>query len=322
MARPLRIEYEGAFYHVTSRGNERKRIFHSKYDYEKFKSYLKESQEKYGYFLHCYVLMSNHYHLLIETPEANLSQIMHYINGAYTNYINRRKMRSGHLFQGRYKAILLDRDSYLLELSRYIHLNPVRANIVEAPLTYPYSSYRSYVFKKGEEIVCRDLILEMISKKKREAPIRYKEFVENGIGQDLPNPLNNVYGGSMLGGKGFIKEALSRLKDTMIHKEDISFRRELQASYSGEEILDMVCKHFKVTPDDLKQSKGVGRNIALHLMKKYTGMTNRQIGEHFGGLSYSAVAKAETALLQKAQKDQKLMKNIKTISNRFSNFKG
>ena len=127
MARPLRIEYEGAFYHVTTRGNEQKKIFFSNSDYEKFKHYLKKSQEKYGYLLHCFVLMTNHYHLLIETPKPNLNRVMHYINSSYTNYINIKRKRSGHLFQGRYKAILIDRDNYLLELSRYIHLNPVRA---------------------------------------------------------------------------------------------------------------------------------------------------------------------------------------------------
>lgn len=129
MARPLRIEYEGAFYHITARGNERKRIYDSTPDYEKFRSYLKRAQEKYGYLLHCYVLMTNHYHLLIETPRPNLGRVMHYINGSYANYFNIKKRRSGHFFQGRYKGILIDKDSYLLELSRYLHLNPVRAKM-------------------------------------------------------------------------------------------------------------------------------------------------------------------------------------------------
>ena len=120
MARPLRIKYEGAFYHITARGNERKKIF-----FAKFKEYLKEAQDRYGHFLNCYVLMSNHYHMILETPNADISKIMHYLNGSYTGYINRRRRRSGHLFQGRYKSILVDVDSYLLELSRYVHLNPL-----------------------------------------------------------------------------------------------------------------------------------------------------------------------------------------------------
>ena len=101
MARPLRIEFKGAFYHVTARGNERRKIYYANADYENFKDYLKDGQEKYGYRLHCYVLMINHYHLLIETPDGNISKIMHYINGSYTTHINRKRKRSGHLFQGR-----------------------------------------------------------------------------------------------------------------------------------------------------------------------------------------------------------------------------
>lgn len=137
MARPLRIMYAGAFYHVTARGNERKKIFLSHIDYEKFLSYLTDAIHKYGVALHAFVLMANHYHLIVETPKANLSAFMHVLNSAYTTYFNLKRRRSGHLFQGRYKALLVDKDHYLLELSRYIHLNPVRAGITEKPEDYP-----------------------------------------------------------------------------------------------------------------------------------------------------------------------------------------
>ena len=145
MARPLRIEYPGAFYHVTARGNERKRIYFTKRDYLKFREYIEDAQEKYGCLLHVYVFMTNHYHMIIETPNPNISKVMHFINGSYTTYINKKRDRSGHLFQGRYKAILIDRDNYLLEASRYIHLNPVRARIVEKPEEFLNSSYASYI---------------------------------------------------------------------------------------------------------------------------------------------------------------------------------
>lgn len=115
MARSLRIEYEGAFYHITARGNERKPIFFTPADYKKFKQYLKETKQKYRYVLHSYVLMRNHYHLLMETPEANPGKIMHYINSSYTTYINIKRKRSGHLFRGRYKSIVIDKDNYLLD---------------------------------------------------------------------------------------------------------------------------------------------------------------------------------------------------------------
>ena len=145
MARQLRIEYAGAYYHVTARGNERRKIFFTQRDFEKFKEYLMGGQKKYGYILHSYVLMTNHYHLIIETPEGNLSRVMHNLNSSYTAYINTKRKRSGHLFQGRYKAIVVDKDNYLLELSRYLHLNPVRAKMVEKPEEYPHSSYRTFI---------------------------------------------------------------------------------------------------------------------------------------------------------------------------------
>lgn len=127
MARPLRIEYEGALYYVTARGDERNKIYFTKTDYDKFLHYTSEAHKKFDINIICYVLMSKHYHLVIETPEANLSRAMQYINGSYTRFINITRNRSGHLLQGRYKAILVERDNYLPELSRYVHLNPVRA---------------------------------------------------------------------------------------------------------------------------------------------------------------------------------------------------
>jgi REP element-mobilizing transposase RayT len=128
MTRPLRISFPGAFYHVTSRGNERRPISQSRRDFERFIGYLESATERYGARVHCFCLMTNHYHLLLETPRANLGAILHHLNTSYTNYFNKKRGRNGHLFQGRYKAILVEKDSYALELSRYIHLNPVREN--------------------------------------------------------------------------------------------------------------------------------------------------------------------------------------------------
>ncbi|SPF44950.1 transposase (fragment) [Syntrophobacter sp. SbD1] len=167
MARPLRIEYEGAFYHVTARGNERWKIFFMKKDYDKFKEYIEAAEINFGFILHAYVLMTNHYHLIVETPQKNLGRIMHYLNSSYTTYVNIKRKRNGHLFQGRYKAILVDKDNYLLELSRYVHLNPVRANMTQKPEDYPYSSYRSYVGDAAESIVNPDSVLRMLTPRRR-----------------------------------------------------------------------------------------------------------------------------------------------------------
>ncbi len=322
MARPLRIEYEGAFYHVTSRGNERKRIFSAKADYKQFKRYLKKAQEKYGCRLHSYVLMSNHYHLIIETPEGNLGKVMQYINGSYTNFFNRRRRRSGHLFQGRYKAILVDVDSYLLQLSRYIHLNPVRAGKVEQPEAYPYSSYHSFISKKGEEIITQDLIWGMISKDRRYGPSRYRSFVQGALGEELENPLKDVYAGSVLGGKAFIREALDKLKDDVYGSEEISHRKALQMRYEAEDILDMVSEHFGTSSEELLERKGNRRNLFIHLLKNKTGMTNKEIGEFVGGLSYSGVSRVEERFVEKLKINMRLSKDLKAMLGKMSNIKG
>lgn len=325
MARPPRIEYEGAFYHITSRGNERRQTYFAKSDYEKFKEYLREAQEKYRYMLHCYVLMNNHYHLLIETPNANLSKIMHYINGSYTNYINIKRKRSGHLFQGRYKAILIDQDSYLLELSRYIHLNPVRAKMVNKPEEYPFSSYRSYIFAERDNLVYRDRIWGMISKKKADGANRYRTFVNRAVGLRSENVLKDVYGGMILGKASFIREILGRFKEEDLQKEEISNRRFLKIQYEEEAIVQAICRYFDITREQVVKSSRENaenrnaRNIGIYLIKKYTGMTNRQLGELFGGISYSAVAKAHHRFEACLKKDNKLKK---TVSSIMSNVKG
>lgn len=322
MARPLRIEYEGAFYHITARGNEQRKIYYAEADYENFKSYLRDAQRKYGCVLHSYVLMPNHYHLLAETPNANIGKVMHYINGSYANHINRKRERSGHLFQGRYKAILVERDNYLLELSRYIHLNPVRAKIVRKPEDYLHSSYGQFIFKSKEDIVCPDFVLEMILKDGKNARKKYRDFVESGIKKILENPLKNVYGGAILGKEAFIKESLGKLKNGILKKEEIAHRRKLQAAYGTDDVIKTICAYFKTSRQDVFKNKGECRNIAIYLMKKLTSMTNKQIGQLFGDISYSAVTKVYQRFSAKLRNNKSLRKSIEEIRTNLSQVKG
>lgn len=159
MARPLRIEYPGAYYHVTSRGNKRKAIFRDETDQEKFLDLLGRAVTDFQLRLHGYVLMSNHYHLLVETPKGGLNRAMRDLNGVYTQAFNHRHRRVGHLFQGRYKAILVDKDSYSVELSRYLHLNPWRVKPSQDPFKYRWSSLKAYV---GEAAAPRWLTVEEV----------------------------------------------------------------------------------------------------------------------------------------------------------------
>jgi putative transposase len=318
MARPLRIEYEGALYHVTARGNERKRIYFNKTDYKKFRDYIEGTQEKYGCLLHAYVFMTNHYHMIIETPKPNISKVMHYINGSYTTYINKKRDRSGHLFQGRYKAILIDRDNYLLELSRYIHLNPVRAHVVEKPEEFINSSYASYIGNRKDDIVHHDQILKMISKDKKTAPKLYREFVEKGIGVGLENPLSKTYGGSILGGKSFIKQALSRLKEGVVSRKETSHRKLLESAYQSDVIVDAVSAFFGVDNKEVLNDRKEYRNICIYIMKKYTGMTNGQIGQIFNGLTFSAVAKVYQRISKAVEENRTMRKKVGKIISTLS----
>jgi len=206
MGRPLRIEYPGAFYHVTSRGNERRTIFLTQKNYERMIGYLESATERYGAQIHCFCLMSNHYHLLLETPRGNLRQILHHLNTSYTNYFNTKTGRAGHLFQGRYRAILLDKDHYAMELSRYIHLNPVRAHIVKNPLVYPWSSYKDYAGERtGWDWVKTQWVLSQISRNEKRARKGYQKFIEEGSGRAVKDPLEQVVSSTILGSEEFVE---------------------------------------------------------------------------------------------------------------------
>jgi REP element-mobilizing transposase RayT len=322
MARPLRIEYEGALYHVTARGNERGKIFFTKTDYRRFREYLADAQVKYGFVIHCHVLMTNHYHLLIETPDKNLSKIMHHLNSSYTTYINIKRKRSGHLFQGRYKAILVDKDSYLLELSRYMHLNPVRANMVERPEEYPYSSYAAYI-SGTDELVMVASVLSMLSKNTIAARKKYQAFVESALGVQIESPFNNVYGGMILGSSAFIKSTLKQIEDELLNKEETSHRKALRVSHGFDEIIVIVCERNGVTRENLMSSdRNDLRKMCIYLMKRYAAVTNRQIGELLGGMSGFAVAKAYQRMMMDLKTDTSLKKEMLWFESKLSRVKG
>jgi putative transposase len=211
MTRPLRIEFPGAIYHVTSRGNARRKIFLDDEDRQAFLTTLAWVVERFGWICHAYCLMDNHFHLLIETPSPNLSRGMRQLNGVYTQGFNRRHRKVGHLFQGRFKAILVERDSYLLELARYVVLNPVRAKMVKAPEGYAWSSYRPTMgFDPVPPGLSIDWLLSQFAKTKPVARRRYTVFVHAGI--DQVSPWRNLKGQILLGSETFIEKLALQLK--------------------------------------------------------------------------------------------------------------
>ncbi len=185
MARPLRIQFPGAFYHVMSRGNEKQDIYRTRRDREKFLDYLRSASVRYGAVIHCYCLMDNHYHLMVETPEGNLSQIMRHINGAYTTYFNAKHGRVGHLFQGRYRSVLVDADVYCLTLSRYIHLNPVKEGLSACPSEYEWSSYRNFLNEQAHvEWLHTDFLLSLLGDGPKTSGMYQRYVEENDDGYD------------------------------------------------------------------------------------------------------------------------------------------
>jgi REP element-mobilizing transposase RayT len=213
MARPLRIEYPGALYHVTSRGNARAKIFLDDSDHRAFLDVLGFVVKRFNWLCHAYCLMGNHYHLLIETPDANLSRGMRQLNGIYTQKFNWKRHRSGHLLQGRYKAILVDQDEYLLELSRYLLLNPVRAGMADSPEDYAWSSYRATIGKaEAPEFLTTDWLLARFDEKKRKAQKQFADFVKAGM-KNEKSPWTELKGQIYLGDESFVESLLQHVSE-------------------------------------------------------------------------------------------------------------
>ncbi|MBI1921548.1 MAG: transposase [Geobacter sp.] len=308
MARPLRIEYPGAFYHVTSRGNEQKDIFKSRRDREKFLEYLASATERYGAVVHAYCLMNNHYHLLLETPSGNLSQIMRHINGAYTTYFNVKRKRSGHLFQGRYKAILVEADEYLVELSRYIHLNPVKVGIVERPEHYQWSSYQSFIGQSKPPAWLRTgFILGCFAKKEADARKKYRSFVEDMIGKEYESPLSKIFGASILGSADFIEEISSA---HIREKEDanIPALKHFANRPSPEEIMKEAIAAFH-------SNEKLARQVSIYLCHKYSGMRLQEIGDRFN-VRDTAISEASRRLVRKLETDEELGRKVEKIKGK------
>lgn len=218
MARPLRLEYPGALYHVTSRGNAQADIYIDDADRRIFLRVLGKAVTKQRWLLHAFCLMGNHYHLLVETPQPNLSRGMHQLNGAYSQCLNRRHRRVGHVLQGRFTAILVERESYLLELARYVPLNPVRAGIVDLPETWPWSSYRATAgLEPAPPWLTTQAVLERFGSDLARANLRFQEFARDGI--NAPAPWSALQGQVFLGSPQFAERMVRALPSAALSKE-------------------------------------------------------------------------------------------------------
>jgi REP element-mobilizing transposase RayT len=268
MSRPLRIEYAGAVYHVTSRGNEKKPVFKDDADRLNFLNTLQHVNKRYNWICHAYCLMTNHYHLLIETPDGNLSIGMRQLNGVYTQLFNRRHGRTGHLFQGRYKAILIQKDSHLLEVCRYVVLNPVRAKMVETPEAYAWSSYPATADKaKPHPSLTTAWVLSQFSGKRGKAEQEYRKYVMWGIGQKTI--WNEVRGQTLLGEEGFVDKLVDHLKKhkdipEIPRSQRYAHRPSLEKLFAGD-VRTNVRKRRAAVTKAVEQYGYRIREIAAHL---------------------------------------------------------
>ena len=313
MARPLRIEYPGAFYHVIQRGIERRAIFTSDIDREKFLCYLNASFLAYKAVFHTYVLMNNHYHLILETPQANLSKIMHYINTGYAAYYNAKHKRAGHLYQGRFKAILVDKDEYLHYLSCYIHLNPVRAGIVKFPEEYRYSSYKYFISdNKPPQWLNTSLILSMFSNNTAKAKRLYRQFVADNAGKERDVIKNNIKNGFVLGNDDFFELIKAKI-DATKNDSELPILKEVKCKEgpSMEYIRSTVNKI-------IGHDKRLARSVSIYLSRKYTQKTNNEIATFYGKIGYTGVSQTYRRMEDRRGENRDLEKLITTIDNKIN----
>jgi len=306
MSRPLRIEYPDAWYHVMSRARQGQEAFPAREDYHSFIDLLKDTAEIFNMKVAAYSLMTTHYHLLIQTPDANLSRSMRHINGVYTQRYNARNGCDGSLFKGRYKSILIDADSYLLELVRYIHRNPLRAGIVGKLKDYPWSSHNGYISKaKKWEWLHKDYILDMFSKDKSLQIISYKRFISAQEPVELIEHYSKKNMPSILGSDKFIKWLKDRFPKKKKEKE-IPESKKLCP-----EVIDIksaVCSHYKIEDADLlKSRRGVeneARDLAIYMLRFIRGERLTIIGQEFNLNNYSSVSTAIERVKRKLESNK------------------
>jgi putative transposase len=313
MARPLRIQYPGAVYHVTCRGNERKDIFKSDADRHRFLRILNQTVNIYSIKLFSYVLMTNHFHLLLETPLGNLSEFMRNFNITYTGYYNRTHKRVGHLYQGRYTSILVDGNEYISVLSRYIHLNPIRIKALEkAPLkekirhlrAYSWSSLPGYMNKrKSEWYVDYSLVLGEYGGDTDKARRSYMKALYAEIDQAF-DMKREIVGQSILGGAAFVEWVREKYLDGTSDRERPSVAG-IHTYATKDAILKAVEQGTGKGLAVIREKKGDIRQMTMELLYRLGGLTGPAIGQLFG-VDYSSVSQERKRFREKLQLDQKL----------------
>jgi REP-associated tyrosine transposase len=318
MSRPLRIEYPGAWYHVMNRGRRREEIFRTVKDYDVFIGVLNETVELLNLQVAAYCLMTNHYHLLLHTPEGNLSRCMRHINGVYTQRFNRTYKEDGQLFRGRYKAILVDDDNHLLEVLRYIHKNPMRAGIVQDLDDFLWSSHKGYVSRaKKWDWLYKDFLLEMFAEKSVAAQRAYTKFVSRPEPEEIEKFYAKKNLATTLGGEAFRERIKSRFSSLRFNKE---IPESKTLSLDAARLRKHVCGVFKVKKDVLFTSRrgreNLARDVAIYLQRKHCRQTLVELGKDYGIPNYSTVSSACERVKARLLTDKKLLAMLTKIETK------
>lgn len=335
MARALRVEFPGAWYHVTARGNERRAIFRVEADRVRFLELLGECSSRFGVRVHGYVLMTNHYHLIVETPDGGLSRALQWLNVSYSVWFNRRHRRSGHLFQGRFKAIVVDWEEWGAQLSRYVHLNPVRlvrfglgkreraeqrAGFSEgatreliaarrrALREFRWSSYRAYTgLEKPLPWLCVGQLRGLVGGGRARAGATYGAYVEEALRDGLiESPLERVEAQLILGGER-LAERIRRLIGGKQRREESGVRVLQRRGFA--EVIKAVTR-LKGEPWEAFRDRygDWGRDLALWLGRTHCGLSLCELGRSAGGIDYATVSVAVTRWRERTAKDRRLTK--------------
>jgi len=308
MARPLRVQVEGAAYHVLSRGNQGDDIFSEEEDRDQFMHILQRGVERYGIELYAYCVMGSHYHLLLSAPPGILTRFMHYAGSSYGSYQRRCRGKIGHVFAGRYRSLCVEKDRYLHELSRYIHLNPVRAGLSATPEVYRWSSCPFYI----GEISCppwldRAWILKRYGSFLIEAQAHYRLFLQEGMGQPPEYTSGDIYGQAVLGSEEFVRRSV---EGTPARKSfgEVSARRCFQDGISLEVLNSAVCRHFGLTSGEglrnpATSAERSGRKMFLWLAREHTTMFNREIAVMTGHRNPSTISRQHRMIWRCMEKD-------------------
>lgn len=319
MSRPLRIEYPGAYYHVMNRGRDRLEVYDGPESFQLFIELLAEAHDRFKIELHAYCLMNNHYHLFVQTPEPNLGRAMRHIDGVYTQRYNKLRGGDGSVFRGRYKAILVDSNTYFLQVSRYIHLNPITANIVKIPEDYCWSSYKYFGTKqeKPSWINCEETFSQLASNDPIQA---YRDFVTEGLDNKFKLIFETNKLIPILGTKKFIEDTKLRFISELSDKQKDIPQKKMVVNNSApevERIISVVSRYFKVnllSKAKDKDSKFV-RGVAIYLAVQLSTMNQTNIAGKFEDLSASSVSRAYQRIDIKLKDNDGLAQIIETLKN-------